>query len=149
VTDSALILLTAAILSAVTTGFYASQIRRLDADGPERLIGELRLSQWMALLLAVMGSIPVGLAIAANAGPLGNVDISEGIVFVVLAGMVLQSEPRTALALAIAGFIAHALTDIAHRPGWLSTAVLPQWYAAGCGAFDVVIAALCYWARRR
>jgi len=147
VNDSAVLLLTAALLSAVTIGFYASQIRRL--EGAPRLVGELRLSQWMALLLVVIGSIPVGFAIAANAGPVGNIDITEGIVFVVLAGLVLHSEPRGALAIAIGGFIVHALTDIAHRPGWLSPAIEPQWYAAGCAAYDVVVAALGYWARRR
>jgi len=149
VTNQGLILLTAAILSASAIAGLAVQIRRLDPSGPHRLIGELRLSQWAAILLAATGALPIGLALSAGTDPLGNVDITAGMAFVVLAGVIVQSEPRVALRLVIGGFVAHALTDIAHRPGWLSMLVLPQRYAAGCAAYDVVLAALCFWASRR
>ena len=52
------------------------------------------------------------------------------------------------MTLAIA-FVAHALVDIAHRPGWLSPAIAPQRFIAGCAAYDVYVAALCFWARGR
>ena len=125
-TNPALILLTAAILSASAIAGLAAQLRRLDPSGPHRLIGELRLSQWAAILLAATGAVPVGLALAAGADPLGNMDITAGIAFVILAGVIVQSEPRTALRLVVGGFVAHALTDIAHRPGWLSMQALSQ-----------------------
>jgi hypothetical protein len=149
VTNQGLILLMAAVLSASAIAGLAAQIRRLDPSGPHRLIGELRLSQWAAILLAATGALPVGLALTAGADPLGNVDITLGLAFVILAGVIVQSEPRVALRLVIGGFVLHALTDIAHRPGWLSMQVLPQWYAASCAAYDVALAALCYWASRR
>jgi hypothetical protein len=149
VTDPALILLTAAILSASAIGVFAFQIQRLEPSGPDRLIGELRLSQWTAVLLAAIGAVPIGLALASHPGPIGNIDLTEGVAFVILAGVILQSEPRMALRLVVAGFVIHALTDIAHRPGWLSMQVLPQSYAAACAAYDVILAALCFWAMRR
>jgi hypothetical protein len=149
VTDPALILLTAAILSASAIGVFAFQVQRLDPSGPERLIGELRLSQWLSVLLAATGAVPIGMALFAHPGPIGNIDLTEGVAFVILAGVVLQCEPRTALRIVVAGFVAHALTDIAHRPGWLSMQVLPQSYAAGCASYDVALAALCFWAMRR
>jgi hypothetical protein len=149
VTNPALILLTAAILSASAVAGLAVQIRKLDPSGPHRLIGELRLAQWAAILLAATGAVPIGLALSAGADPLANVDITAGVAFVILAGVIVQSEPRAALRLVVGGFVVHALTDIGHRPGWLSMQVLPQWYAAGCAAYDVALAALCFWASRR
>jgi hypothetical protein len=149
VTDPALVLLTAAALSASAVTSFAWQVSRREAGAPDRLVGELRLAQWTAILLSAIGATSMGLAIAANVGPLGNVDMTAGVGFVMLAGVILQCEPRTALALVIGGFALHALVDIAHRPGWLSTEILPRWYAVGSAAYDVWMAAICYWARRR
>jgi hypothetical protein len=47
----------------------------------------------------------------------------------------------TILALA---FAAHAVVDIAHRPGLLPDGIAPRWYAVGCAILDVYIGALCY-----
>jgi len=149
VSNPGFILLTAAVLSASAIAGLAVQIRRHDPSGPHRLIGELRLAQWAAILLAATGALPIGLALATPVEPLGNVDITAGVAFVILAGVIVQSEPRAALRLVVAGFVVHALLDIAHRPGLLSMRVLPRWYAAGCAAYDVALAALCFLASRR
>jgi hypothetical protein len=149
VTDTVRALLTAAVLSASAIGVFAWRLVRTDPDQPERLVGELRLAQSAALLLAVAGGISVGLAIAAGSAPTGSLDITFGVTFVILAGVVLRCEPRDALLLVAGLFVLHALADIAHRPGLLSPDLVPRWYAIGSAIYDVYVAAACYWARRR
>jgi hypothetical protein len=144
-TDTVRVLLAAAVLSAATLGAFAWRLSRTEADQPERLIGELRLSQWTALLLAGLGGLSVGLAVAFQSAPGANVDALLGLAFVVVAGFVLHG----GLLVVAAGFIAHALVDIAHRPGWLPPDVMPRWYAVGSAIFDIYVAAACYWASRR
>jgi hypothetical protein len=65
VTDTARLLLTAALLSAATVSVFAWRITRIDREEPGRLIGELRLAQWGAILLAGMAAMPVGLVLGA------------------------------------------------------------------------------------
>lgn len=149
VTDTARVLLTAAILSATALATFAWRVTRIDAEESSRLIGELRLMQWAGVMLAGVSSIPIGLALAASAAPLAHIDIALAATFVGLAGLVLQCDPREGLLFACAGFLAHALIDIAHRPGWLSPDLAPRWYTIGCAVHNVFLAAVCYWARRR
>jgi hypothetical protein len=127
----------------------AWRVARLDPSLPDRLIGELRLARWAAILLAAVGAISVGLAVARPDVSAGNADVALGVVFVGWAGVVLQREPREGLLLAAVAFVIHALLNIAHRPGWLSPEIAPHWYTVGCAIYDVYIAALCWWARRR
>jgi hypothetical protein len=148
-TDTGRVLLTAAVLSASAFGVLAWRVGRTEAGLPERRIGELRVAQWAALLLAATAGIPIGLAVALPTTPAGHLDAAIGVAFVLLAGVVMLRDPREGLALAAAGFVLHALVDIAHRPGWLSPDLAPRWYVVGCASYNVFIAALCYWARRR
>ncbi len=147
-TDTARVLLTAAVLSALVMSTFAWRVTQIDAEDTDRLIGELRLAQWAAVLLAGISGIPIGLAIAGTAS-LANLDAAFSVIFVGVAGMVLQREPREALLLASAGFVGHALLDIGHRPGWLSPEMAPRWFSIGCALYNVYLAAICYWARRR
>jgi hypothetical protein len=147
VSDSARVLLVAAVLSITALATFAVRLARLE-EGAERLIGQLRLAQRCALALAAIGAVPIGFVIIQEHAPLGNLEITIALAFVVLAGLVLQREPREALQLAAGGFVAHALLDIAHRPGVLDP-VGPHWYAVGCAIYNVCFAAVCYWARRR
>jgi len=149
VTDTARVLLTAGVLSASAIAALAWRTNRADPEQPERLIGELRLSQWVAVLLAATGGLPMGLAVAGSALPTAHLDLAIGVAFVGLAGLILQREPRQALLLATGGFLLHAVVDIAHRPGWLSPDLVPRWFVIGCASYDIFIAAVCYWARRR
>jgi hypothetical protein len=148
VTDTARVLLTAAVLSATASAFFARRIGRLEAQ-PARLVGQLRLAQCAAVLLAAVGGIPAGLGIAESAVPNAHLDVTIGIGFVVLAALVLQREPRQALLLAAIGFLVHALLDLAHRPGWLPPDLAPRWCWIGSASYDVCMAAICYVARRR
>lgn len=147
--DTSRLILTVAVLSAGATGMFGWRVSRLDPSEPERLIGELRLAQWAAMLLAATAGVSIGLAIANTAVPFGTIEVTAGVVFVLLAGVILTREPRDGLVFAAIAFVAHALIDIAHRPGLLSPDLVPQSFAVGDAIFDVFIAAVCYWARRR
>jgi nicotinamide riboside transporter PnuC len=148
-TDTGRALLAAAALSLAAMATLAWRIARTDPGGPERLIGELRLAQWAAVLLAAVAAIPIGLAVARLADTTSNLDAALGAVLVGVAGIVLQREPREGLLLVAAAFVVHALIDIAHRPGWLSADLAPRWFTVGCATYNVCLAALCYWGRRR
>ena len=149
-TDTARLLLTAAVLSASAMIFLAWQIARTDVNHPARLIGQLRLAQCAAMLLAATGAVPIGLAIGASPDvPLAHLDLTLGVVFVVLAGVVLLRDPRQGLLVAAGAFVAHAFIDLAHRPGLLSPGIGPRWFFVSCAVYDVTLAAICYGGRRR
>jgi hypothetical protein len=149
VTDTGRVLLTAAILSGSTLGVFAWRITRIDAAQADRLIAELRLAQVAAVLLAALGAMPIGLAVAAEQVPGAHLDATLGIAFVVFAGFVLLQQPHEALLVASLGFLAHALVTMAHRPGLLPPDVVPRWLAIALATCDVYLAAICYGARRR
>ncbi|MFO7301962.1 MAG: hypothetical protein DIU54_006025 [Acidobacteriota bacterium] len=146
--DTARVLLTAAVLSAAVVAMLAWRLVRLEIDEAERLIGELRLMQWAGVLLAAVGAVPIGLAVA-TAAPLAHLDIALGAIFVGIAGFVMQRDPREGLLVACTALLAHALLDIAHRPGWLAADLAPRWYTVGCAVHNVLLAALCFLIRRR
>jgi hypothetical protein len=149
VTDTARVLLTAAILSGATVATFAWRITRLDREEPARLIGELRLAQWAAVLLAGLAMIPLGMVLDTPLVDTGNIDAAIGVVFLGMCGLLLQRDPRDGLLWVSAAFVVHALVDIMHRPGWLSPDLAPRWFTIGCAVYNVFVAAVCYLARRR
>ena len=143
-------LLTAGVLSLAAAVMFVARLQRLDGTDPARLIGQLRLAQWVAVALAMLGGAPIGLAVVTSAtDPLAHLDLALGIGFVLTAGLVLHRDPVQALRLAAAGFMAHALVQIAHGRGWLTPGLAPMWFIAGCASYDVALAAVCFWAARR
>ena len=147
--DSARVLLTAAVLSVSALAAFAWRVARIDASQPDRLIGEMRVAQWAAVLLAAAGAMPMGLGVAGAMLETAHVDVAFGFGYVLFAGLILQREPRSALLFAMAGCVSHALLDISHRPGGLSPDLAPRWFMIGSASYDVALAAICYWARRR
>lgn len=139
----------AGVLSISALAFFAWRLTRLEARDPVRVIGELHLAQWVGLILAATGAIPIGLAVANETVLAGTLDVTLGLAFVVFAAVVQRREPRDALLYAAIGFVVHALVDIAHRPGWPFPQTAPRWFIIGCAVYDVCLAALCYWARKR
>jgi hypothetical protein len=149
VTDTARVLLTAALLTGSGLGVYVWRLSRTDPAEPARLIGELRLSHWMALLLAAVGGSWIGLS-AAKAPPLlGTIDLTVALAAIVVAAWALQRETRSALLLLSIAFLAHAIIDAAHRPGLLDTEMSPRWFTLGCAAFNLYLSALCFWVQRK
>ncbi len=111
---------------------------------PQRLIDELRLAQLAALLLTLTAGAYIGFAVAREAEPGVGLDVAISIGFLIAAGMSMVKEPRQALTIVALAFAAHAILDVAHRPGLLPVGLAPRWYAIGCAVYDVYIGALCY-----
>jgi hypothetical protein len=139
----ALLLLVAAVMFASGLGWFSWQLTRLPHDAPERVVGELRLSQAGTTLLAATSATYAGLAVAAEGTPGASADIALAGMFTGIALLAHLREPRAALALIAAAFVAHALVDIAHRPGLLPVTA-PRWFAAGGAVFDLIFAAICF-----
>ena len=125
--------------------WLAMRSARVPVNSPDRLVGELRLAQLAALLLALSAGTYVGLAVAHEAQPGVGFDVALAAGFFVVAASTLVRDPRQALTILALAFAAHAILDVAHRPGWpLPAGVAPRWYSIGCAVYDVYIGALCY-----
>jgi hypothetical protein len=124
--------------------WYAARTAFIPTASPDRLISELRLSQIAALLLSMTAGAYVGLAVARQDLLGVGFDVALAVGFFVLAAATLVRDPRQALTMLALGFAAHALVDVAHRPGWLPDGIAPRWYLIGCAMYDVYIGALCY-----
>jgi len=71
-------------------------------------------------------------------------DIAIAVGFLLVAALTMVRDPRQALTIIALAFAAHAVVDVAHRPGLLPEGLAPRWYAVGCAVYDVVIGAVCY-----
>ena len=111
---------------------------------PERLIEELRLAQMAALLLSLTAGAYIGFAVVRENEPGVGLDIALTVGFLLVAALAMVRDPRQALTIVALAFAAHAVVDVAHRPGLLPEALAPRWYAIGCAVYDVVIGAVCY-----
>ena len=133
-----------AMLGAALT-WQAVRAAMVPVSSPERLVAELRLAQLAALLLSLSAGAYVGLAVAHETEPGDGVDIALTVGFFVTAAATLVRDPRQALTILALAFAAHAILDVAHRPGWLlPDGMAPRWYSIGCAVYDVYIGALCY-----
>ena len=148
-TDTARVLLVAALLAGSGLAAFVWRLVRTDPAEPARLIGELRFAHWMALTLAATGGAWVGLAAARHAQLLSSVDLTIAIGAILLAMWTLHRETRTALVVLCAAFLTHAIVDTAHRDGWLAADLAPRWFTLGCAAFNLYLSALCFWVQRR
>ena len=113
-------------------------------ESPQRLIEQLRLAQMAALLLALTAGAYIGFSVVRENDPGVGFDIAFAVGFLLLAAITMVRDPRQGLTIVALGFAAHAVLDIAHRPGLLPDALAPRWYAVGCAVYDVYIAAVCY-----
>jgi hypothetical protein len=113
-------------------------------SSPERLVEELRLAQMAALLLTLTAGAYIGFAVVRENEPGVGLDIAFTVGFLVVAAYTMLRDPRQALTIVALAFAAHAVLDVAHRPGLLPEALAPRWYTIGCAVYDVYIAALCY-----
>ena len=136
-------------LSGSAFAVFVWRLSRLDAAEPARLIGELRFSQWMALALAAVGGAWLGIAAVRTPSGYAAIEMTLSVATILFAGWTLQRDTRQSLLLLCAAFVGHALIDVAHRPGWLAQDLAPRWFTVACAAYDVYLAALCYWAQRR
>ena len=131
---------------AIAAGFtwLSWRTASLPTSTPERLIDELRLAQFAALLLTLTAGAYIGFAVVRDSEPGVGLDIAFAIGFLIAAGTTMIKEPRQALTIVALAFAAHAVLDVAHRPGLLPDGLAPRWYSIGCAVYDVYIGALCY-----
>lgn len=131
---------------ALAAGFTWQALRTsaIPASSPERLVEELRLAQMAALLLTLAAGAYIGFAAVREHEPGVGFDIALAVCFLLVAAISIVRDPRQALTIIALAFAAHAVVDVAHRPGLLPEALAPRWYAIGCAVFDVYIGALCY-----
>jgi hypothetical protein len=129
---------------AVALTWQSVRATMTPSESPQRLIEQLRLAQMAALLLSLTAGAYIGFAVVRENDPGVGFDIAFAVGFLLLAAMTMVRDPRQALMIVALGFTAHAVLDIAHRPGLLPEALAPRWYAVGCAVYDVYIAAVCY-----
>jgi hypothetical protein len=124
--------------------FQSIKTAMIPVSSPERLVAELRLAQIAALLLTLSAGAYIGFAATSDGRTGIGLDITLAAGFFVLCAYTMTCDPRQALTLLALGFAAHAIIDVAHRPGVLPDAVAPSWYAVGCASYDVFMGAVCY-----
>jgi hypothetical protein len=130
----------------VGAGFawYAVRTSSVPANSPDRLVAELRLAQFAALLVSLTAGTYIGFAVAHQDRLGVGFDIAIAVGFLVVAATTLVRDPRQALTILALAFAAHAVVDIAHRPGGLLPDTAPRWYLISCAVYDVCIGVLCY-----
>jgi len=132
---------------ALAAGFTWQGLRTaaIPVSSPERLVAELRLAQIAALLLATTSGAYIGFAVAHENALGSGIDIALALGFLIAAGTTLVRDPRQALTIIALAFAAHAIVDVAHRPGLLADGLTPRWYAVGCALFNVYVGAIAYY----
>jgi len=132
--------------AALGAGFAWQSIRTaaIPPASPERLVAELRLAQVAALILTLSAGAYIGFAVVRENEPGVGIDIALAVGFLVVAAVTMFRDPRQALTIVALAFAAHAMIDVAHRPGLLPEALAPRWYAIGCAVYDVFMGAVCY-----
>ena len=127
-----------------TVAWLALGARRAEPTSGQRLVAELRLAQFAALLLALAAAVPMGFALGHDDVPGTGLVVAIAAGCFTVAALVTTWEPVRALtALAIA-WGAHAMAALAHGAGLLPQEIVPGWYPAACATYDVLVAALCY-----
>lgn len=125
-------------------GWVAWRAIRLDPTSPDRLVLELRLAQFSALLLVFVAGVYVGLDVAHEATSGTGLDVALAIGFFVVASAVTTWEPSMALTVLAIAWVGHSFVDLAHMVDLLPDAIAPVWYPKTCAVYNVCIAAICY-----
>ena len=146
--ETARALLVAAALTGLGLAVFVQRLVRIDPAEPARLIGELRFAHWMSAILSVVSGAWLALAATRAAEFSSTIDLTIAVSLIVLAAWSMQRDTRQALTILCLAFLAHAIIDIAHRPGWLAAGLAPRWFTLGCAAFNLLLSALCYRVRR-
>ena len=115
-----------------------------EVTNPDRLVAELRLAQYVALLLILEAGIYMGLALAHDEVPGTGFDIALATGVFLLASIATTWEPTRALTVLAIAWTAHAAFDLAHVIDLLPATIVPAWYPTACAMYDVAVAGFCY-----
>ena len=143
-TDGSRALLVAAAALAIILVRLALAAVRSDPSSPARLVAELRLAQFAAMVLMLSAGVYIGFALTHEETTGSGLDIALAVGFLVVASIAVTRDPRTALTLLALAFAAHAGLDLLHGAGMLPPAAMPGWYATASAVYDVGVAGLCY-----
>jgi hypothetical protein len=132
---------------ALALGFTWQSIRTamVPASSPDRLIAELRLAQFAALILTLTAGAYIGFAVVRENQPGVGFDVALAVGFLLVAAVTMVRDPRQGLTIVALAFAGHAVVDVLHRPGLLAEDLAPRWYSIGCAIYDVYLGGLCYW----
>jgi len=144
-TEASRTILIAALSIAAGMTWQGLRAAAIPLTSPERLIAELRLAQVGALVLMATAGAYLGFAVVHDSDPGVGLDIALALGFGIVAAVTLVHDPRQGLTLLALAFAAHAVLDVAHRPGVLPVGVAPRWYSLGCAVFNVYVGAVTYW----
>jgi hypothetical protein len=117
---------------------------RIPLSAPDRLVAELRLAQFAAVLLALVAGSSIGLVALNEQHPGIAIEAALTLAFFSVATIAPLRDPREALTLLALAFAAHALADVSHRPGLLPDRIAPSWFTIGCAIQDCLLGVLCY-----
>ena len=117
---------------------------KMDPGSPNRLISELRLAQFAALLLVLAAGVYIGSALVHESTAGSGLDVALAIGFLVIASVAMTQDPRLALTLLAIGFTAHAGVGLLHTAHALPADRLPDWYGTACAMYDIIVAGVCY-----
>jgi hypothetical protein len=138
----ALLLVSLAVLGGMV--WMTWRTLRIPASAPDRLVAELRLAQFGAVLLALVAGASLGLVAVNEARPGIAIEAALALAFFSVAIIAPLRDPREALTLLALAFGAHALAVISHRPGLLPDHIAPGWFTIGCAVVDFLLGVLCY-----
>jgi hypothetical protein len=138
----ALLLVAIALLGSMI--WMTQRTLRIPLSAPDRLVAELRLAQFAAVLLALVAGASLGLAAANETRPGIAIEAALALAFFSVSTIAPLRDPREALTLLALAFGAHALADISHRPGLLPDHLAPSWFTIGCALHNFCIGVLCY-----
>jgi hypothetical protein len=125
-------------------GWMVLRTLRLPTSSPDRLVAELRMAQFAAVMLALMAGASLGLTAANDGRPEVAVEAAVALAFFAIATIAPLRDPREALTVLALAFCAHALVDISHRPGLLPDQLAPRWFVVGCAIHNLCAGVLCY-----
>lgn len=126
-----------------TVAWLALGAWRAEPTSGQRLVAELRLAQFAALLLALAAAVPVGFALSREDVPGTGLVVAIAAGYFVTASLVTTWEPVRALTALAVAWGTHAAADLSHAAGLLPAEIVPGWYPAACATYDVLVAAFC------
>lgn len=129
---------------SLALAWTAWQACRSDPNSHERLVVELRLSQYSALLLLLVVGVYVGLNVAYENINGTSFDIAIAVGFFVIVSSVITRKPASALTTLSLAWIGHSFVDLAHIINLLPGDIAPAWYPRFGAIYDVCVAAICY-----
>ena len=123
--------------------WLSSQATNMEPSNPNRLITELLLAQYAALLMVLTAGVYIGLVLTQEQQPRIELDVALSTGFILLAAIAITWVPEKALTALAVAWTAHAMIDLGHIAELLSP-IRPSWYPTTCALHDVVLAGFCY-----